>query len=287
MKNVSFSLENTNEYYGRIDGQRFFIGKRVSYEGNKGLANTRGNSILKYNRFNYQPEFGFWADFIHPTSVAEGGFYHTLNTYDRAHFTFTFLQYAAHVPNGDLVNYLRSLLALPLAKEYFPDLINHKGRISKITDYGIVPLESDESTAKLIDYLNPSVKEIEDTEVIIAAKFVHWAMNDPLHRRVQVDIGIKHFKENMFSYANRYSLDKADDVVCLVISDIRHQGRAKSAEIIGAMNTQKPLDSLLKLGEPKYHNRLVTLKSEIKKLIEDGSLGNRRYSISKRDFLNK
>ena len=106
MKNVSFSLENTNEYYGRIDGQRFFIGKRVSYEGNKGLANTRGNSILKYNRFNYQPEFGFWADFIHPTSVAEGGFYHALNTYDRAHFTFTFLQYAAHVPNGDLVNYL-------------------------------------------------------------------------------------------------------------------------------------------------------------------------------------
>jgi hypothetical protein len=110
----------------------------------------------------------FWA-IHHPTAMAEGGLYHTLNTYDRAHFTFSFLQYAAHVPNGDFVVYLRTLLKLPLASEYFPDLTLDAGRVCRITDSGVVALESDGSTTPLIDYLNPSLKEIEDTEVIQAA----------------------------------------------------------------------------------------------------------------------
>lgn len=287
MKNVSFSLENGNEYYGKIDGQRFYIGKRVFYDGNKGLANTRGTSLQKYNRNDYRAEFGFWADFINPTCIAEGALFHTLNTYDRAHFTFTFLQYAAHVPNGDFVIYFRTLLSLPSANEYFPDLVILNGRINKITDSGNIQLESDESTEKLIDYLNPSVKEVEDTEVIIAAKFVHWAMNDPLHRRIQVDIGVKHFKENMISYAKRYNLDGIDDVICLAVCDIRHQGRGKSQEIIAALSSPKPLDALLKIGEPKYHNRLVTLKSEINKLIADGSFGKMKYNLAKQEFVIK
>ena len=139
----------------------------------------------------------------------------------------------------------------------------------------------------LIDYLNPSTKEVEDTEVIISAKFVHWAINDPLHRRLQVYVGIKHFKENMLNYAVRYNLDKADDFICLMVCDIRHQGRGKSQEIIAALNTSKPLEALLKIGEPKYHNRLVTLRNEVNKLITGGFLGKKKYSIAKKDFVAK
>src|SRR5262249_1670586 len=109
MKIVSFSLEQGNKYFGKIDGTRFFIGSRVAFEGGKGLMNVSGTSAQKYDRAAFRPTYGFWADFIHPTAMVEGALYHTLNTYDRAHFTFSFLQYAAHVPNGDFVVYLRAL----------------------------------------------------------------------------------------------------------------------------------------------------------------------------------
>ncbi|MBA3804750.1 MAG: peptidoglycan-binding protein, partial [Acidobacteria bacterium] len=141
MKIVSFSLEQGNKYFGKIDGTRFFIGSRVSFDGGKGLMNLVGTPAQKYNRADFRAIHGFWADFIHPTAMAEGALYHTLNTYDRARFTFTFLQFAAHVPNGDFVVYLRALLKLPLASEYFPDLVLLNNRVCRITEHGTVPLE--------------------------------------------------------------------------------------------------------------------------------------------------
>lgn len=287
MKVVSFTLEGGNKYFGKIDGTRFFIGNRVPFEGGKGLMNIKGTAEQKYDRSKFRSKFGFWADFIHPTAMAEGALYHTLNTYDRAHFTFSFLQYAAHVPNGDFVVYLRALLKLPLASEYFPDLTLKSNRVCRVTDDGTVPLESDTSTARLIDYLNPSINEIEDTEVIQAAKFIHWVQNDAAHRQTQIDVGIAHFKEKMAGYAAQYELNGADDRVCLVVADIRHQGRAKSPAIVAALQSSNPLNALLNIGEPKYHERLVTLRREIKALTEDGTLGGLKYSTTKKDFVKK
>lgn len=287
MKIVSFSLEQGNKYFGKIDGTRFFIGSRVAFEGGKGLMNVNGVSAQKYDRTAFRPLYGFWADFIHPTAMVEGALYHTLNTYDRAHFTFSFLQYAAHVPNGDFVVYLRTLLGLPLAQEYFPDLALHDDRICRVTDDGLMALESDTSTALLLDYLNPSLKEVEDTEVIQAAKFIHWAQNDPAHRQAQIDVGITHFKSKMRRYAQQYGLDGVDDAVCLVVADIRHQGRAKSPSIVSALQSAKPLEALLALGEPKYHERLRVLRREIKSLTDEGRLGTHKYSTSQQDFVAK
>jgi len=288
MKIVSFSLEQGNKYFGKIDGTRFFIGSRVSYEGGKGLLNVSGTSEQKYDRAAFRPIYGFWADFIHPTAMAEGGLFHTLNTYDRAHFTFSFLQYAAHVPNGDFVVYLRALLKLPLAREYFPDLALNSDRVCRVMDDGgIVALESDTSTALLLDYLNPSLKEIEDTEVIQAAKFIHWAQNDPANRQAQIEVGIAHFKSKMSQYATQYGLNGRDDAICLVVADIRHQGRAKSPAIMAALNSSKPLGALLGIGEPKYHERLVVLRREIKSLTSQGTLGTHKYSTTKKDLVAK
>jgi hypothetical protein len=148
-------------------------------------------------------------------------------------------------------------------------------------------LESDASTSPLQDYLNPSLREIEDTEVIQAAKFVHWAQNDAAHRQVQIDVGIAHFKENMARYAQQYALEGADDTICLVVADIRHQGRAKSSEIRAALQSANPLSSLLGIGEPQYHQRLVVLRREIKALTNDGTLGTRKYSIANKEFVKK
>ncbi len=287
MKIVSFSLEQGNKYFGKIDGTRFFIGSRVSFDGGKGLMNLVGTPAQKYNRADFRPIHGFWADFIHPTAMAEGALYHTLNTYDRARFTFTFLQFAAHVANGDFVVYLRSLLKLPLASEYFPDLMLLDNRVCRLTDHGAVPLESDATTAPLMDYLNPSLKQIEDTEIIQAAKFIHWAQNDPAHRQTQIDLGVAHFKAKMFGYAQQYGLDGVEDTICLLVTDIRHQGRAKTPAIVSALHSSKPLESLLALGEPKYHERVVVLRQEIKRLVAEGTFGTHKYSTSKKDFVAK
>jgi hypothetical protein len=287
MKIVSFTLEQGNKYFGKIDGTRFFIGSRVPFEGGKGLMNLVGTPAQKYNRADFRSAQGFWADFIHPTAMAEGALFHTLNTYDRARFTFAFLQFAAHVPNGDFVVYLRALLKLPLAPEYFPDLVLLNNRVCLVTDNGTVALESDTSTAPLMDYLNPSLAQIEDTEVIQAARFIHWAQNDPKHRQAQINVGIAHFKEKMFGYARQYGLDGVEDTICQVIADIRHQGRAKSAAIVVALHSSRPLENLLALGEPKYHDRLVTLRREIKKLVAEGTFGTHKYSTSKKDFVAK
>jgi hypothetical protein len=62
-------------------------------------------------------------------------------------FTFPFLQFAAHLPNGDFVRFLRGLLTLPLASEYFPDLRLSNGRVVRLTDAGPIALGSDDSTA--------------------------------------------------------------------------------------------------------------------------------------------
>lgn len=285
MKVVSFSLEQGNKYFGRIDGMRFFIGSRVSYLGNKGLMNVSGGAAQKYDRAEFRPVHGFWADFIHPTASAEGALFHTLNTYDRARFTFTFMQYAAHVPNGDFVLYLRKLLTCPLAAQYFPDLALNDGRVCRLGDTGLTPLETDDSTAALMDYLNPTPSEVEDTEVIQAARFVHWAQNDPAHRQAQMEVGVAHLREKMAGYARQYGLDGAADILCLVVMDIRHQGRARSPAIVAALQSSKPLELLLSLGQEIYPQRIATLRREIKALSADGTFGARKYSLEQRDFV--
>ncbi|MFC4311413.1 hypothetical protein ACFPN2_20100 [Steroidobacter flavus] len=286
MKVVSFSLEEGNKYFGRIDGRRFYIGSRVPYQDGKGLANSTGTVQQKYDRKQFRERYGFWADFIHPTAMAEGALFHTLNTYDRAFFTFSFLQFGAHVPNGDFVVYMRALLKLPLATEYFPDLVLVGERVCRLTDTGPVQIESDTSTAGLCDYLNPTVKEIEDTEVIQAARFVHWAQNDALNRQTQIDVGVTHFRRNMAQYAIRYGLDGAPAAICLAIADIRHQGHAKSAAIISALASPKPLDALLGLGAALYPQRVKVLRREIGVLTADGTFGGLKYSVAKGDFVH-
>ncbi|SAL85989.1 hypothetical protein AWB68_07870 [Caballeronia choica] len=287
MKLVSFSLKQGSKYYGNVDnGPTFFIGSRVSYRDGKGLMNLSGDDPKqRYDRNVFRGKYGFWADFIHPTAMSEGALFHTLNTYDRARFTFSFLQFAAHVPDGDFVIYLRRLLALPLAAEYFPDLKLVNGRVHRVRDGVEAALESATTTEPLLDYFNPTLKEIEDTEVIQAARLIHWVQNDVAHRELQIEVGIKIFKNAMFHYAKRYALDGTKDVVCLIIADIRHQGRARDPEIIHALSESDPISALLKIGDSQYPDRIKVLVKEIHDLREDGTLGKRIYNLATRDFV--
>ena len=289
-KQVSIEFANRN-YRASVDGgPGFFVGRKVSYEGNWGLMNLTPLPETTYSSEDYRDAFGFWADFLRPIAQCEsGGAFQCLNTYDRARFTFGFLQYAAHVPGGDFVKFFRRLLGTPLGADYFPELAVSDGVICRVSEAGATPLESAQSTLGLQDYLNPSREEVEEAEVIQAAKFVHWSLNDAQHRELQVRCGVEHLKAAVQQYARTYSLDGALDTICLVIADIHHQGRGKKIEVFEALNTNGDVDqalvNLLEIGQAFYPQRIATLRTTIDAMVSEGRLGQHKYDTMRGDFV--
>ena len=125
-------IRDGKQFSSRADGgNKFAIGTLARFHGNVGLANDNfslGKQFL-YRASDHRATFGFWADFIEPTAICEGQSFLTLNTYDRARFTFGFAQFAAHVPNGDFVTWFREMLSEPDVNDYFPDLGLQNDRI--------------------------------------------------------------------------------------------------------------------------------------------------------------
>jgi hypothetical protein len=271
---------------------KFVIGYPTTFDGDKtGLYNLGSSQPnLVYRHEDYSAAFGFWAAFIYPTAMAESkGSFIVLNTYDRAQFTFTFMQFAAHVPNGDFVDFFKKLLALPNGPDYFPRLVLQNNRIHyKNSNKTLKQLEDDDSTQALMDYLNPGRTEIENQELICAARFVHWATNDPKHREIQVQCAIDLYRDNMVNYDKRFNLDGAPAKVCQVICDIRHQGRGKNDRIAAALSTngdwEKAYANLLTIGESNYKSRIDTLKKTIASL-EKANLFNKKWSREKKQFV--
>jgi hypothetical protein len=248
--------------------------------------NTSDNSGTPYHPDDFRGQYGFWADFIYPTALCESsGFFQRINTYDRACFTFGFFQYAAHTPNDNFVLFLRELLKLPAAAGYYPDLTISEGAVHRLTSSGLVRLETADSTAALMDYLNPRGEVLDEIEVINAAKFIHWSQHDPRHRACQVAFTVASMKKKMQLYAKQYPLHDLVDTVCLVVADIRHQGRAKSRYIIEALESNDALGKLLQIGEDSFSERIETLKAALDDGLERGVLGMMKYNAVSGDFV--
>ncbi|OFY65765.1 MAG: hypothetical protein A3H98_10480 [Bacteroidetes bacterium RIFCSPLOWO2_02_FULL_36_8] len=295
-----FLISNETSSTGRVvhcaqlagsSESKFVIGYSTMYQGNTGLFNTTVDSQKVYKPADYESRFGFWSYFIYPTAKAESkGSFSCLNTYDRAKFTFSFMQYAAHVPNGDFVKFLKNLLTLPNAGAYFPKLIIKESRIFYKDQNGTLSrLEDDNSTMPLMNYFNPSLSEIERQELICSARMVHWATNDPEHRRVQVETAIEHFKKNMVEYDKRFELNQIPAKVCQLVCDIRHQGRAKNDRIAAALNTGGDFEvayrNLLTIGDTNYAERIKTIDSTISELQAKG-LFSKKYNASDNSFID-
>jgi hypothetical protein len=279
-------------FFAKITGinePEFFVGFRTKYKESFGLYNTTAPSSLIYRSSDYAAEFGFWAHFIEPTTKVESNAsFICLNTYDRAFFTFGFMQFAAHVPNGDFVKFLKKLLILPNAENYFPRLALIDDRIFYRSDHGtLTQLENDESSKKLMEYLNPSTDEVENQELICSARFVHWATNDPAHRRIQVEHSISLYKDNMKKYHKRFNLNGYPAKICFMICDILHQGRGTYDRISYALDTdnyEKAFQNLCTIGNVHYQTRINALKIQIKKL-EQAGIFNKTYDATTNVFL--
>ena len=284
---IVFKIQRQDRDYfcAADDGPKFFVGRRVTYKTNVGLYNVFAGSKLQKLNFdaaNYGPDFGFWAEFIAPTAGCEGQNFLTLNTYDRAAFTFGFGQFAAHVPNGDFVNYFRALLAMPEAQDYFPSLALIDGHINKIDGAAPVPIETASSTSKLMAYLNPGLSEIEDPEVIAAAKLIHWTANHREARLAQIRQMIATFKGFMKEATRRGLIDGRSADQCCVIADILHQGRGTWAEIASALRSSRPFDNLVAIGAPEWDGRKATLRRLIK---ANPNFAAKHWKASSGDFV--
>lgn len=277
-------------WFASTQGQRFFVGNRVPFQGRLGLMNSRDTSSPVYDPAEYSQMFGHWAHFIFPTAMAESrARYNCLNTYDRAGFTFGFLQFAAHVPDGDFVKFFRALLQLDEHNAYFPDLKLQDGRIVQPTENGVMRLETAASTDALKRYLNPSGGEVENREVLSAARFVHWCSHSKAHRDIQVRVGIDTVREKLRTAHRKIGLEGRSDKVCFVVVDILHQGRGTFAamkQIIDNNNDAVAFEKLLTIGASNFPGRIETIRAEVAKLAAAGHFGTRKYSAATNDLVS-
>lgn len=277
------------------NGKAFAIGQKVRYRNKKtgverfGLSNDGnyfGSADAKkwlYLAKNYQDVYPFWSDFIEPTAICEGQSFLSLNSYDRARFTFGFGQFAAHVPDGDFIRWFRDMLQRPEAQDYFPNLEVLNGRIVKVEENKTLPMETGNSTEALQLYLNPTLDEVEDAEVIGAAKFIHWTTNVAEARLLQVQHMVTTARALVKEADKRLGLDGKTADICCVVMDIRHQGRAAFSDMQKALLDSKPFEALLDVGRDNEPERCNNLKAALATRRTD--LKKKRWSRAMGEFV--
>jgi hypothetical protein len=278
-----------SRWFATTGGERFYVGTRVRYGQRWGLMNASDNSGAVYDPAANADQYGHWAYFIAPTASGESeGRFKCINTYDSAGFTYGFLQFAAHVADGDFVKFFRALLGLDERTLYFPELELSGGRIVRRTSSGLLPLETAASSEALMHYLNPSSGEVEDREVLSSAKFIHWGEHSAAQRAVQVRVGIQTAKEKVQAASRHMRLDGRSDKVCLVVMDILHQGRGTydvMANIVNNNNDAEAYTKLLTVGGANYAPRIATIRRRVAEMEAAGLLGRKRYVAASNDFV--
>jgi len=118
-----------------------------------------------------------------------------------------------------------------------------------------------------MNYLNPDLSEVQDSEVIAAAKFIHWTSSTMDARIAQVTEMVSVFRSYMAAADTRVGIDGVAGNLCCVIADILHQGRGGKnttwPQIHAALKSSKPYEALLAIGPPKFDSRKASLKRAI------------------------
>jgi hypothetical protein len=137
-----------------------------------------------------------------------------------------------------------------------------------------------------MNYLNPNLDEVQDTEVIAAAKLIHWTSKSAAARAAQVSQMIDVFKSFMSAADRRVGIDGRPASQCCVIADILHQGRGGRGttwpQIDRALKSSRPYEALIAIGAPKWNGRKRKLKNAIDAMAE---MSLRRWSRAQSDFV--
>ncbi|MBI1206265.1 MAG: peptidoglycan-binding protein [Azospirillum sp.] len=278
-------------------GFTFVIGSSVPYTDDMhriglfqgGSDITDSLKFGTYKAADFLAAFGKWAHFIEPTLAAEGNArFATLNSYDRAAFTFGAPQLAAHTPGENFVVYLRALLGLPDADKHFPELSLRKNAAGHSSIHlaksgGFEDLETvvevtrpngkkDKQPALLMKYLNPSPTAIDAAELSAAARLMNWLRLDAKAKELQIAVFVATAQKKIALAKTKVAgFDgKGDWRIALWIMDILHQGRGTYREMSAAMATADPASAMQKIGEHSYKSRVKTVAAAVSALMKTG-----------------
>jgi hypothetical protein len=281
------------------DMQDFLVGKEIDQPVKK----YHGISVPvssywgpKFVGDDYVEQIDHWAYLLEATGTCESKNRMVLvNTYDRAKFTFGFYQLAAHTPNDNLILLFRELIKLPNFVKYFPDLAMHSGHLHRIDSQGTsTDLETEMATGPggeinlqfFMNYLNPNRKLIDEQEVLMAARLIHWSLTDPEALAAQVRVSADILQRKMAQrHHPKLGLDGKSDVICTIVCDMLHQGRARYSEIKPILSAAQPVDTLLTFKDNVYGTRNATLRSAIQTMTAQGKLGTKVYHAAGNEFL--
>ena len=296
---VRFTVKPENEPQDRgtkyyvVDedtGTTHYAGKVLKYGSRRGLS--RSSTLLKYDRFDAEQIIGAWAHFMWPSVMAESnGRYISINAWDRAHLTWGFYQLAAHTARDNLILLMRELVQLPSAARYFPDLTLLNGKVARQTDAGPVSLEREEEVdvgswtetqiPDFMAYLNPSSYRVDEGEVLTAAKFATWALNDKAMRDATVRVSVEIMKRKIKTRAHRYGLIGKRPELALWVSDMFHHGRGSASQVRHALSLptfEKQLDALSKIDTTGRHTaRLNNVKRYVQLLLDEKRFNDVRF----------
>ncbi len=201
---------------------------------------------------------------------------------------------AAHTANDNLILLFRALLQLPDAEDYFPELVRVNGRVHRRDENGsLTDLEVETPTGpggrrqlqRFMKFLNARRLEHDRQEVLQSARVIHWAMQKASQRDLQVAVSNDILQRKMTNrYARWYDLDGESDVICAVIADIHHQGRASKSRVRAALAASDPLERLITIN-PNYTNRSRDLRDKIDAMIANNQLGTLRYDSGLNEFV--
>jgi peptidoglycan hydrolase-like protein with peptidoglycan-binding domain len=294
---LEFEVTHTDDggkrrYYAEAEGNKIFVGRRVTYGSNFGLTNiydlgqTPGGI---YDNTAAAAAHGAWAHFIWPTAIGESkGYFACINSYDRARFTIGFSQLAAHTPDENLIILFRRLLERDDAKRYFPDLLLVNGKVhQRISSTETKDLEkvTDGELRRFMSYLNPDLSQVDNAEVVAGARLITGMIEKPEHRDLQVALTIEIAKKKAARAADNGVPIKGRKLrYAMWVFDCLHQGRAKYTQLKAAVLSSSPEAELMKFGWPTHKERINAVKASMDKLVSDGTLDIDGLKFGEGDF---
>jgi hypothetical protein len=275
--------------------QQFYVGRETSKAPYIGLmmpvALYYGH---QYRAEDYSAEYDHWANLLELTGYGESkNFFNVINTYDSAKFTFGFYQLAAHTADDNLILLFHRLLKLPDAKEYFPELKLHNSRVHRVDeDGGMTDLEVEMPTGPgnrrqlqlFMNFLNAKLNQHDTQEVLQSARLIHWSNSSKLNRDVQVEVAVDILQHKMSERYNEwYDLDGETDVVCALIADIHHQGRATRKRVKAALQSHDKIAALVEINS-NYSGRIDDLNEKLPQMMMKKKLGTHVYDAALNEF---